>query len=65
MSEHAAPRVVGPVTAAAALGAAVATIGIWAFEAATTIDMPTYVEGAVSVLAVTLAGWAVPTQKGT
>jgi hypothetical protein len=43
------PKVLA-ATAGAGVGAALTTLGVWIFETATKIDLPTTVEGAVLVL---------------
>ncbi len=61
MAEHAkvtrAATDISTKVAAATLGGAVATIGIWGIEAGFGIDLPQLVEGAITTLVVFAAGW--------
>jgi len=68
MADHEAPsqpRTIGPVTTAAMVGAAVAEISIWATETAAHIDIPTPIEGSISVVFVAVFGYLVRPRKAT
>ena len=57
------PRTVGPVTLAAGGGAAVTTVLCWVLSLF-GIDVPPEVQGAVTVLVVLVAGYAVKPGTG-
>jgi hypothetical protein len=52
-------RTIGPVTTAAGGGAALAAIIAWLLETFGHVQVPTEIQGALAVLFVILAGWAV------
>lgn len=54
---------ISPKVTFAALGAAVATVAVWAFETALGIDAPTAVELAVGVILTFGAGYIVPDNR--
>lgn len=58
------PRQIGPVTTAASAAAAVVLIICWVLQAAWGLEVPTEVQGAVTVVLVALAGWLVPASAG-
>jgi hypothetical protein len=65
-SQHTTPRAatdISPKVTGAALGAAAATIALWIVEAATGIDVPAMVEGAVAVVFVFGTGYLVPDNR--
>lgn len=52
-------RTVGPVTTAAGGGAALSAVISWLLETLLHVQVPTEIQGALAVLFVILAGWAV------
>lgn len=56
-------RTIGPVTAASAAGAALATIICWILSS-NGIDVPETVQGSATVLLTILGGYLVPSRSG-
>lgn len=58
-------RTIGPVTTAAGGGAALSAVISWLLEITLHVDVPTEIQGALAVLFVILAGWAVKPRTTT
>jgi hypothetical protein len=52
-------RTIGPVTTAAGGGAALSAVLAWLLQTTLNVDVPVEIQGAMAVLFVILAGWAV------
>jgi len=57
-------KIVGPVTAAAGGGAAVAAIACWALNQFAGIDVPSGIEGSLAFVLALIGGYLVPTSRG-